>query len=70
MKIFPEKVQITYIVGFSDFDRVSEQMFAARVDYLKRDNGNRLSVEITRHPDFVKILKQDPSKVEYLIRKK
>jgi hypothetical protein len=70
MKIFPEKVTITYIVGFSDFDKVNEQMFTARVDYNRRDNTNRLPIEISRHPETVQVVRQQPQKVEYLIRKK
>ncbi len=70
IKIFPEKVKISYVVGFGDFDKVNSQMFSAQVDYLKRDNTNRLAVEISRHPDFVQVLKKQPLKVEYLILKK
>jgi hypothetical protein len=70
MKIFPEKIHITAIVGFNDFDRINEHLFTARVDYLKRDNTNRLPVEIVRHPEFVQIHRFQPQKVEYIIRKR
>jgi hypothetical protein len=70
VRIFPETVHINCIVGFSDFDKVNPQLFSARIDFEKRDNTNRLPVEIVRHPDFVQILRYQPQKVEYLIRKK
>jgi YbbR domain-containing protein len=70
MKLFPEKVNINYIVGFTDYDKINEQMFTARVDYNKRDNTSRLPIEISRHPETVQILRVQPPKAEYLIRKR
>lgn len=70
IKVFPDKIKVYYVVGFDDFNKVNEQMFTAKVDYLKKDNTNRLAVEVSRHPDFVSIIKKQPSKVEYLILKK
>jgi hypothetical protein len=70
MKIFPEKAVITCVVGFGDFDKVNDKHFSATVDYEKRDESNRLRVDITRHPEFVRILRHQPQKVEYIIRKR
>lgn len=70
LKIFPEKVKITYWVAFSDFDRVLEDHFKAIVDYGKLNNTNRLNVEIRQLPGFVTVAKITPSKVEYIIQKK
>jgi YbbR domain-containing protein len=70
MKIFPEKAVITCIVGFSDFDKIKDAMFSASVDYEHIDESNRLKVDIARHPEFVRILRYHPQKVEYIIRKR
>jgi hypothetical protein len=70
IKLFPETVTLTYIVGFSDFSKVNNQLFSARVDFSKRDNTNRLSVELIQFPEFIQPLKHSPTKVEYIIRKK
>ena len=70
IKTFPEKVTITYLVAFSDFDNVTADHFKATVDYNKINTTNRLNVEISIAPDFVKVVKVVPSKVEYIIKKK
>lgn len=71
VKTFPEKVTVTYLVPLSKFKKTDVTRFAATADISKTKQGNvkKLKVEITRMPAFVKILKIDPEKIEYILMK-
>ncbi len=71
IKIFPDKVNITYLIALKDYKKVSPDMFIASVNCSKIDklNNKNLKVEISDYPDFVRITKIKPDKVEYIILK-
>ena len=69
LKIFPDKVSVNCMVDFNNFDNINENLFEAKVDYKKSSN-NRIPIEITKYPDFAKISKINPTKVEYIVQKK
>jgi len=70
LKIYPDKVSVTYMVALKDFKRVTPEMFSATVSYPGNDNGDgKLDVKITNSPHFVKISRINPEKVEYIILK-
>jgi hypothetical protein len=70
IKLFPDKVNVSYMVALKDYKRVNESMFRAVVDFTKLDlksAENKVKVEISKFPSFVKINKIDPEKVEFII---
>lgn len=70
IKTFPEKVRITYLVAFSEFDKVDSSNFLVKADYAKQTGKNKLNIEIALQPEFVKIARITPSRIEYIVRKK
>lgn len=69
IKTYPGFVVITYLVTLEDFNRVNEEMFIATVDFIENSNTNRLKVNLSHKPSFVKITKIDPEEVEFLLLK-
>lgn len=70
VKLIPEKVNVTYLVPFSKFDDVTARSFSAKVDFRKYDQQKRLPVEIISLPDFVSLVRVEPSKVEFILSPK
>ena len=70
IKTFPEKIKISYLVAFSEFDHVDASKFTVIADYNKINNQNRIAIEIKNKPEFVQIIRTNPSKVEYIISKR
>ena len=71
LKTFPSIVKVTCQVGLSEYDKLHASMFSAVVDFAEAQTGlsNKIVVEITRQPEFIKSLKYTPRTVEYLIEK-
>ncbi len=70
IKTFPEKIKINYLVAFSEFNNVDKSKFIVTADYKNLKNKNRVALEISGKPDFVQVIKINPSKVEYIISNK
>ncbi|MGB0917131.1 MAG: CdaR family protein [Flavobacteriales bacterium] len=70
VKVFPSIVEITYQVPLAAYDDVNAAQFQASVvlDELETSQ-TRLSVNIDRHPEFVKSVRVNPSQVEFIIQK-
>lgn len=70
-RTFPEKVKITCRVAMRDYKRLDPSLITAVVDYETaiKSGNNRVTVEVLRKPRFVKIIRVDPEKVEFLILK-
>ncbi len=67
---FPEKVQLTYLVALKDYKRIYPEMFSAGINYNENIKNNKnLKLKVSKQPDFVKITKIKPEKVEYIIFK-
>ncbi|HSG67186.1 MAG TPA: CdaR family protein, partial [Bacteroidales bacterium] len=71
IRTFPEMVQITYQVAIKDFNLVRNDMFLATAAFDPvRDKGkNFIKVSIDRSPEFVRIVRVQPDKVEFLLQK-
>jgi hypothetical protein len=69
---FPYQVEVTCQVGLSNFEKLQSSMFRAEVDLQESGavQAGWLSVNIRRHPDFIRNLRFTPSSVEYLKEKK
>lgn len=71
VKIYPKKVQITFLVPLSSYELVNERFLEAVLDLneWKQLGHERLRVKITRFPDFCKFVKTSPSMVDFIIEK-
>ncbi len=68
IKIFPDKVSITYLVAMKDFKSINKDEFTVIADFSKRKN-NSMKINLLRYPKKVKITKIDPDQIEYLLMK-
>jgi len=71
VKMFPEKINLTYLVSLDNYKNVKSSMFSATVDISNTliSKSKKLKVNITKHPSFVKIKQIDPEKIEYILLK-
>jgi hypothetical protein len=68
VKIFPDKVKITYLVAMKDYKKINKDEFTVIADYSKHID-NTINVQLLRNPSKVRITKIDPEKIEYLLIK-
>jgi len=70
-RTFPEKVTLTCRVALRDYNRVHPSLVTAVVDIDKpvASDSERVPVEVSRVPAFLKVIRIEPQKVEYLILK-
>lgn len=68
LKLFPEEVELHYLVSLADFDKVKANMFAAEIHFS--ENRKRLPVKLTKESVLVENIRISPSKVEYVLIKK
>ena len=71
VKIFPQKVKITFMISLSRFADVDEDLFEATVDLdLWRKNGYKtLPVHLSKAPDYCRIVKVEPGNIDFIIKK-
>ncbi len=71
LKLFPETVKITYLVALNDYKKVTADMFSCFIDASEaRENSNeKIRVTTGTYPKFIKIVRIQPSEVDYLILK-
>lgn len=69
IRIFPDKIEITFTVALNDYNKVNTSMFRAVADYkeMKDNENNKIKVKILSKPEMVKITRIKPEKVEYII---
>lgn len=71
VKLYPKKVKITFMVALSSYQQVNEDFIEASVDLneWKLQKHDQLSVKLTRFPDYCKLVKLDPAKIDFMIEK-
>ena len=71
IRTFPETVQLTYQVAIKDYKLVKPDMFAVSVFYdSDKDREKRLlKVRVDQSPNFIKVTRVTPDKLEFLIQK-
>jgi hypothetical protein len=71
IRTFPENVTLTYRVAIKDYDLVKPEMFELSVSYDPQKDMDKtfLKVRIDKSPDFVRITRVNPDKVEFIIQK-
>lgn len=71
VKIYPDKVSLTMIVPLSKYKQVLPDQFKATANMQEGLEGKeRLKVELKIKPDAVQVRKMEPSKVEFIMRRK
>ncbi len=71
LRVYPEKVKVTYLVGLSMYDKVDASLFTVGFNYknLPKGKSNKVKVELLNAPAFVNSVKVEPVSVEYIIQK-
>lgn len=70
IRLFPSNVSVSYEIGLSKYDKVSDKDFIFSVDYPTTDHVTYLEVKAYKIPPFIKNLSFSPQKVEYILEKK
>jgi YbbR domain-containing protein len=71
VKIFPQKVKVTFTTSLRRYPELDEDYFEAAADLnLWKNNGySALPVKLTRSPSYCKIVKIEPQNIDFIIRK-
>ncbi|WP_243732580.1 YbbR-like domain-containing protein [Pedobacter metabolipauper] len=71
IKLYPKKVKITFLVALSKYQQINEDFIELHVDLneWKLLNHNKLSVKITRFPEYCKLVKLVPEKIDFIIER-
>jgi YbbR domain-containing protein len=71
VKIFPQKVKITFTVSLNNYTATDEDDFEAVADLdLWREHGyNTLPVKFIRVPAFCKIINIEPRNIDFIVKK-
>lgn len=71
VKVFPQKVKVTFTTSLNRYKDMSDDLFEATADLdLWRDHGySTLPVQLTRFPPFCKIVKVSPANIDFIIKK-
>jgi YbbR domain-containing protein len=71
IKIFPQKVKVTFITALSRYPQIDEDFFEATADLdLWRKHGYKmLPVVLKKIPEYCKVVKIEPQNVDFIIKK-
>jgi YbbR domain-containing protein len=71
VKLYPKKVTVTFMVALSSYQQVNEDFIDAVVDMneWKLQGHNQLSVKLMRFPDYCRLVKVIPGKVDFIVEK-
>ncbi|KQS37120.1 YbbR-like domain-containing protein [Pedobacter sp. Leaf194] len=71
IKLYPKKVKVTFLVALSYFAQVDESFVTATVDADEWSDlhHSKLTVRLTEFPDYCKLVKISPSKVDFVVEK-
>ncbi|MES2807222.1 MAG: YbbR-like domain-containing protein, partial [Bacteroidota bacterium] len=71
VKLFPQRVKVTFTTSLSNFADMDESLFEAQVDmHLWRAyNYTTLPVKVTRLPAYCKIVNIEPRNVDFIVKK-
>lgn len=70
LRLFPDNVSITYDVGLSNYEKISNQDFEFYVDFNQTKSASFLDVKVGKTSANIKNLVYSPQKVEYIIERK
>ena len=68
IKLFPSEIELTVLVGLSEFETINASKFGVFVDYNKINTETKnLEVLIESKPPNIQIIRFSPTNIEYLI---
>jgi len=70
LKLFPNKVEISYKVGLSHYKTANNDNFSFIVDYKQTSNSSYLTIKCIDKPNYISDMTISPKKVEYIIDQK
>ena len=71
VKIFPQKVKVTFITALSRYPQVDEDFFEATadLDLWRKHAYKMLPVVLSKIPEYCKVVKIEPQNVDFIIKK-
>jgi len=71
VKIFPQKVKVTFTTSLSKYAEANEDDFeaVADLDLWRKQGYSTLPVKVTRMPSYNKVVKVEPQNVDFIIKK-
>jgi YbbR domain-containing protein len=71
VKVFPEKITITFMTSLRRYTETDENYFEAEADLnlWKNQGYNTLPVKLTRMPPYCKIISVEPQNIDFIIKK-
>ena len=71
VKIFPQKVKVTFTTSLNRYAEMDEDLFEASADLnLWQNSGyTSLPVKLSRRPAYCKIVKIEPQNIDFIVRK-
>jgi len=71
VKVFPEKVKVTFLTSLRRYTEIDENFFEADADLnLWKNNGySTLPVKLATMPPFCKIISIDPPNIDFIVKK-
>ncbi len=71
LKTFPSRVKITYLVGLSNYQKVSADQFSLLAYYdAKDEQASSLKLKLVKFPEIVRQVKIETENVEFILKKK
>lgn len=70
LRLFPASVNISYEIGLSKYDKITDHDFTFTVVYPKQNQASYLEIIASKFPSYIKNLSFSPQKVEYILEKK
>lgn len=71
IKLYPKKVKVTFLVALSNYEQVDENFITATVDAdeWQKLNHHQFSVKISQFPNYCKLVRIVPSKIDFVVEK-
>ncbi len=71
VKVFPQKVKVTFIISLNKYEETDEDFFEATADLdLWRDRGYKaLPVILSKIPEYCRIIKVEPKNIDFIVKK-
>ncbi len=71
VRLMPKKVQVTFLVALTKYQDITADSFTAQVDLRewKDNNHAQLLVKLSRFPNYCKLVKIVPDKLDFIIER-
>lgn len=71
VKIFPQKVNVTFMTSLNKYKETDEDLFevSADLNLWRNNNYSSLPVKLTRSPLYSRIVRIDPQNIDFIIKK-